>query len=290
MANSSDKTDRGEKVGTAPSLRRQPVLGRCLCLAAAVACGAGLTCWLVWSLNRRDQIAPPSDARSRQPGRTSPTPAGGKSTEDRADERRRMVDEQFRARGVASSDVLEAFERVQRHLFVPPEFADLAYADQPLPIGRGQTISQPYVVALMTELARPNRTSRALDVGTGSGYQAAVLAELCHEVYSVEIVRPLAEAASRRLTELGYNIEVRCGDGYRGWPEHAPFDVIIVAAAPDHVPQPLVDQLAPGGRLVLPVGRGWQEITVVEKLPDGITRQWTEEAVMFVPMTGEAQR
>jgi protein-L-isoaspartate(D-aspartate) O-methyltransferase len=209
-----------------------------------------------------------------------------------------MVDKQLRARGIAAPDVLAAFERVGRHQFVPPELAELAYADRPLPIGHGQTISQPYVVALMTELARPKRQARALDVGTGSGYQAAVLGELCREVYSIEIVRPLADAASRRLAELGYgNIEVRCGDGYQGWPEQGPFDVIIVAAAPDHVPQPLVEQLAPGGRLVLPVagvrtplGEGTQQITVVEKQPDGTLRRWTEDAVLFVPMTGEAQQ
>jgi protein-L-isoaspartate(D-aspartate) O-methyltransferase len=231
---------------------------------------------------------------SEKPARSA-APNDGDSNEgeaagERAAERRRMVDEQLRDRDISAPEVLAAFERVPRHRFVPPELAELAYADRPLPIGHEQTISQPYVVALMTQLARPKRHARALDVGTGSGYQAAVLAELCGEVYGIEIVRPLADAASRRLAELGYdNVEIRCGDGYQGWPEHAPFDVIILAAAPDHVPQALIEQLAPGGRLVLPVGRTSQEITVVEKQPDGTIRRWTEAAVMFVPMTGEAQ-
>jgi len=204
--------------------------------------------------------------------------------------RRRMVDVQIAAREITDERVLEVMRRVPRHLFVPESQRESAYADWPLQIGEGQTISQPYIVALMTQLARPKPESRALDVGTGSGYQAAVLAELCREVYSIEIIESLAADAGRRLAELGYrNVEVRCGDGYRGWPEHAPFDVIILAAAPSHIPEPLVEQLAPGGRLVLPVG-GWsQELVVVEKQDDGTTRQWNEIGVVFVPMTGEAQ-
>lgn len=206
-------------------------------------------------------------------------------------ERRRMVEGHMRSRDIDDPKVLEAMARVPRHLFVPEHLRASAYSDRPLPIGEGQTISQPYIVALMTQLAEPFADARALDVGTGSGYQAAVLGELCKEVYSVEIVPSLAEEAVDRLNRLGYdNVHVRCGDGYRGWPEKAPFDVIILAAAPDHVPKPLVEQLARGGRLVLPVGRYYQDLMVVEKQDDGGVRQWTVAAVAFVPMTGEAQR
>jgi len=187
--------------------------------------------------------------------------------------------------------VLEVMGRVARHRFVSKKLWKQAYEDHPLPIGLEQTISQPYIVALMTQLARPTADCRALEVGVGSGYQTAVLAELCKQVYGVEILRPLAEEAEKRLAELGYkNVSVRCGDGYQGWPEHAPFDVILVAAAPDHVPQPLVDQLAPGGRLVIPVGRHFQELLLIEKRPDGSLRRTAVAPVQFVPMTGEAER
>jgi len=206
--------------------------------------------------------------------------------------RQRMIDRDLRTRGIQDRRVLEAMARVPRHRFVPTDQVPYAYEDRPLPIGHGQTISQPYIVALMTELARPTPESKALDIGTGSGYQAAILAELCKEVYSIEILDPLAQEAKKRLQELGYkNVTVRTGDGYQGWPEKAPFDLIIVAAAPDHVPQPLVDQLAPGGRLVIPVGRHWwnQELLVIEKQPDGTLRQRSVASVAFVPMTGKAQ-
>ncbi|NLF68129.1 MAG: protein-L-isoaspartate(D-aspartate) O-methyltransferase [Candidatus Anammoximicrobium sp.] len=204
--------------------------------------------------------------------------------------RQRMVDVQLAARDIRDERVLDVMRRVPRHLFVPESQRESAYADWPLQIGGGQTISQPYIVALMTQLAQPKPESRALDVGTGSGYQAAVLAELCREVYSIEIIESLAVDARQRLGELGYrNVDVRCGDGYRGWPEHAPYDVIILAAAPAHVPEPLVEQLAPGGRLVLPVGGRSQELVVVEKQADGAVRQWSEIGVVFVPMTGQAQ-
>ena len=208
-----------------------------------------------------------------------------------AEKRSRMVETQIRARGIKDARVLAAMEKVPRHVFVGEGFRDNAYMDGPLPIGHGQTISQPYIVALMTELTRPRAGARALDVGTGSGYQAAVLAELVSQVYSIEILCPLAAEAEARLSRLGYrNIEVRCGDGYRGWPEHAPFDVIIVAAAPDHIPQPLVDQLAPGGKMVLPVGDAYQDLLVIEKDPDGTVHRRSAGAVLFVPMTGEAER
>jgi protein-L-isoaspartate(D-aspartate) O-methyltransferase len=207
--------------------------------------------------------------------------------------RRQMVEQQLRARGrdITDERVLEAMRRVPRHLFVPEQDRHLAYMDSPQRIGHGQTISQPYIVALMTELARPAKNSKALDVGTGSGYQAAILAELCREVYSIEIIEPLAESARQRLRDLGYtNLTVRAGDGYRGWPEEAPFDLIIVAAAPTHIPQPLIDQLAEGGRLVIPVGDYFQTLRVVEKSVGGKVRQWNVTPVAFVPMTGEAQR
>jgi protein-L-isoaspartate(D-aspartate) O-methyltransferase len=205
--------------------------------------------------------------------------------------RGQMVAQQLAARDIADQRVLAALGRVPRHNFVPAQWQRWAYDDRPLPIGHGQTISQPYIVALMTQLADPKPNARALDVGTGSGYQAAVLAELTKHVYSIEIVAPLADEARRRLQSLGYeNIEVRHGDGYRGWPEKAPFDVIIVAAAPDHVPQPLVEQLAPGGKMVIPVGDWWQELTVVEKAEDGTVRRRSVAPVAFVPMTGEAER
>ncbi len=204
--------------------------------------------------------------------------------------REEMVERQLRGRDITAPLVLEAMSRVPRHRFVPHEHVEQAYHDRPLPINYGQTISQPYIVALMTQLAAPTAESRALDVGTGSGYQAAVLAEICGEVYGIEIVEPLAERSAAVLDELGYeNVTVRAGDGYRGWPEHAPFDVIILAAAPDHVPQPLIDQLAPGGRLVLPVGRRFQKLLVVEKQEDGSITERSVAGVAFVPMTGEAE-
>jgi protein-L-isoaspartate(D-aspartate) O-methyltransferase len=205
--------------------------------------------------------------------------------------RRRMVERQLRSRDITDARVLSVMGRVPRHRFIARELDAEAYDDHPLPIGHGQTISQPYIVALMTQLAKPRPDSRALDIGTGSGYQAAILAELCKEVYSIEIVAPLAEEARKRLAELGYkNVTVRAGDGYRGWREHAPFDLIIVAAAPDHVPQPLVDQLAPGGRLVLPVGGYPQHLMLIEKQKDGTVHRKNVAPVMFVPMTGEAQQ
>ena len=205
--------------------------------------------------------------------------------------RQRMVDEQLRARDIEDPLVLRAMSKVPRQRFVPEARRPHAYADRPLRIGYRQTISQPYIVALMSQLAQPKRNSRVLDVGTGSGYQAAVLAELVEDVYSIEIVKPLAEEARRRLDSLGYqNIHVRHGDGYQGWKEQAPFDVIIVAAAPDHVPQALIEQLNSGGKLVIPVGGQFkQELLVIEKRADGTVRERTVAPVAFVPMTGEAQ-
>jgi len=205
-------------------------------------------------------------------------------------QREAMVSEQLRARGIQDSQVLEAMQRVPRHRFMSQELESVAYADSPQSIGYRQTVSQPYVVALMTEQVRDSSTSRALDVGTGSGYQAAILAEICAEVYSVEIVEELAERARLRLREMGYqNIQIRHGDGYRGWAEFAPYNVITVAAAPDHVPDALIEQLAVGGRLVIPLGRQSQQLLIFEKLPSGTVRQETLGPVAFVPMTGEGK-
>ncbi len=204
--------------------------------------------------------------------------------------RLKMVTTQIEARGVRDPRVLDAMRRVERHRFVPDWLSDHAYEDRPLAIGHDQTISQPYIVALMTELARVKPGARVLEIGTGSGYQAAVLSMLAGQVHTIEIVEPLARQASARLEALGYrNVTVRAGDGYRGWPERAPFDAILVTAAPPEIPQPLLDQLAVGGRLVAPVGEGDQELVVVERTKAGNLRQRIIP-VRFVPMTGEAQR
>jgi len=176
--------------------------------------------------------------------------------------------------------------KVAREKFIPKELQARAYEDRPLPIGYGQTISQPFIVAFMTQELKPKPTDRVLEIGTGSGYQAAVLAELVAEVYTIEIVKPLAESAEIRLRELGYrNVHVKAGDGYKGWPEHAPFDAIIVTAAPDHVPQPLVEQLKEGGRMVIPVGGAIvQHLNVLEKR-GGAVKQTAAIPVKFVPLT-----
>lgn len=207
-----------------------------------------------------------------------------------AERRERMVTEQIRGRDVADPRVLAVMRAVPRHRFVPGHLRAEAYDDHPLPIGEGQTISQPYIVGIMSELMQLKGGERVLEVGTGSGYQAAVLAELAKEVYSIEIVEPLALRAAATLRELGYrNVAVRAGDGYLGWPEAAPFDAIMVTAAPDHIPQPLVDQLKVGGRLVIPVGEFYQELLVCVKTPQGLSRK-TVLPVRFVPMTGEGVR
>jgi protein-L-isoaspartate(D-aspartate) O-methyltransferase len=201
------------------------------------------------------------------------------------EERARMVDEQIAARGVTDPAVLEAMRTVRRHRFVPKAPPELAYTDQPLPIGHGQTISQPFIVATMTQLVQPDPGDRALEVGTGSGYQAAVLAEIVDSVYTIEIVPELARMATDRLARMGYdNVRVHTGDGYRGWPEHAPFDIIIVTAAPNRIPAPLLDQLAEGGRMVIPVGPEGetQQLTLVTKTDGEITRERITP-VRFVP-------
>lgn len=189
--------------------------------------------------------------------------------------------------------VRAAMGKVPRHRFVPPEAVPAAYANRPLPIGHGQTISQPFIVALMTELLEPRATDRVLEVGTGSGYQAAVLCELVARVFTIEIVRPLGERAAHVLRELGYgNAEVRIGDGYAGWPQAAPFDAVVVTAAPERMPQPLVDQLAPGGRLVAPIGAqgGIQSLVLLRKDASGRAVTRTLLPVRFVPLTRGQQR
>ena len=202
-----------------------------------------------------------------------------------ADAREAMVARQIEARGVRSPAVLAAMRKVARHLFVPADLVRDAYDDTPLPIGFGQTISQPYIVAYMSEALDVGREHTVLEIGTGSGYQAAVLGELAGRVYTIEIVAELGERASRTLRELGYeNVEVRVGDGYLGWPEQAPFDRIMVTAAPDHVPQPLIDQLKVGGKLIVPVGRGVQDMTIVTKHADRVVTE-TTIPVRFVPLT-----
>ena len=201
--------------------------------------------------------------------------------------RHEMVSRQIEARGVRDPRVLAAMRSVPRHLFVPEPLRTQAYGDFPLPIGEGQTISQPYIVALMTELASPEPSDRALEVGTGSGYQAAVLAHLVREVYSVEILKPLADEAAGRIRSLGYdNIALRVGDGYAGWSEKAPFDVILITAAPERVPPALLDQLASGGRMVVPVGQtgGVQSLQLIRKGPDGAVEIKDVLPVRFVPL------
>lgn len=202
-----------------------------------------------------------------------------------AERRRAMLDGQLRARGIGDPRVLAAMAAVPRHAFVPTEAADAAYADTPLAIGHQQTISQPYIVAYMTEALALAPTARVLEIGTGSGYQAAVLGQLVAEVYTIEIVPELAARAAATLSRLGVaNVHVREGDGYAGWPEQAPFDAIIVTAAPDHVPDACVAQLAPGGRLAIPVGVAAQDLFVFVKTATGL-REEARLPVRFVPLT-----
>lgn len=202
-------------------------------------------------------------------------------------ERDRMIAQQLEAPGrdIRDERVLDAMRRVPRHEFVPPEYRRQAYDDHPLPIGYGQTISQPYIVAYMTEQLQPRPTDRVLEIGTGSGYQAAVLSLLVAEVYTIEILEPLARRAEQDLTRLGYtNVKVRCGDGYLGWPEAAPFDTIIVTCAPDEVPQALVEQLKDGGRMIIPVGGfGDQNLWLLVK-QGAVLKRWNVLPVRFVPM------
>ncbi len=203
--------------------------------------------------------------------------------------REEMVQTQIIARGIEDERLLKALLKVERHMFVPEKMQGFAYSDRPLPIGEGQTISQPYIVALMTELLKLDGDEKVLEIGTGSGYQAAILGELAKKVYTIEIVEPLAKRSQKLLQDLGYeNITVKYGDGFFGWEEHAPFDAIVVTCAPSHIPQPLIDQLAEGGRMVIPVGPEWrwQDLFVVKKSQGKIEKEKVAP-VRFVPMTGE---
>lgn len=207
--------------------------------------------------------------------------------------RQTMVEQDIKGRGIKDRRVLEVMAKVPRHRFVDPKYAGQAYEDHPLPIGEGQTISQPYVVALMTEALRLRPTDRVLEIGTGSGYQAAVLAGLVKEVYSIEIRKPLADEAAARLKTAGYtNVAVKYADGYFGWQEHAPFDAIVITAAANHIPPPLTKQLKPGGRLILPLGSTvfFQTLTLVTKKQGGELAVEQMGPVNFVPMTGEQQK
>lgn len=212
---------------------------------------------------------------------------------ERLKERKAMVDRQIKARGVRDSRVLDAMIQVPRHWFIPDEFSALAYRDRPLPIGEDQTISQPYMVAFMTEALKLDKDARVLEIGTGSGYQAAVLSELTPHVFTIEIVEPLARRAIAAFKRYGYQtIKTKVGDGYEGWPRYAPFDAVIVTCAPDHIPPKLIEQLKPGGRLCIPVGDAVavQKLVVVTKTKDGELSTEAKMPVRFVPMTGEAQK
>ena len=202
-----------------------------------------------------------------------------------------MVEQQLKPRGIKDERVLAAMAKVPREEFIPEAARADAYEDGPLPIGYDQTISQPYIVAFMTEQLRPKPSDRILEIGSGSGYQAAILSELVSEVYTIEIVEPLGKRAEETLRRLGYkNVKVKIGDGYQGWPEYAPFDAVIVTCAPDHVPQPLVEQTKEGGRIVIPVGpAGDQTLYLLEK-KNGRLEKRNVLPVSFVPMTGEASR
>jgi protein-L-isoaspartate(D-aspartate) O-methyltransferase len=212
---------------------------------------------------------------------------------ERKEERLRMVERQIASREVSDPDVLEAMRTIPRHRFVPEAHKDAAYTDQPLPIGHGQTISQPYIVAYMTEQLELDYGEKVLEIGTGSGYQAAVLAAITNNVYTIEIIEPLAETAEEQFEELGLtSIKTKTGDGYYGWEEYSPFDAIIVTAAAGHVPPPLIKQLKSGGRIVIPVGGVYQVQTLmlITKQEDGSARSRQLLPVRFVPMTGRAQK
>lgn len=245
----------------------------------------GLWLLLLMACRPKGFAAPTAIVEAQRESTSPPATAESISTTDPYREaREQMVRTQIAARGVQDARVLQAMRQVPRHAFVPSEYLDEAYADHPLPIGFGQTISQPYIVALMTEALHLSPGDRVLEIGTGSGYQAAVLAALGAEVYSIEIIPPLATQARQRLRSLGYAVQVRNADGYFGWPEVAPFQAIIVTAAPDHLPQPLAEQLAEGGRMVVPIGPpgSVQTLWLFEKR-NGSLQATNLGAVRFVP-------
>lgn len=260
-------------------------------------CLALLLGWFTQSTHGQERAAveqPATTAADQTPALNAAQPRQAKPrTTEYEKERDAMVAAQIQGRGVRDAAVLEAMRNVPRHWFVPDELKSAAYNDHPLPIGEDQTISQPYIVALMTEALKLTPQSRVLEIGTGSGYQAAVLSEITPHVFSIEIVEPLARRAIDTFKRHGYeNIQVRIGDGYAGWPEHAPFDAIIVTCAPDHVPPRLVEQLRGGGRMCIPVGaeHGGQELHILTKDENGEMQKRALIPVVFVPMTGEARQ
>ena len=217
-------------------------------------------------------------------------PVAKPQADERTEQRAAMVSRQLIARDIRDERVLDAMRRVPRHLFIPENRRGRAYGDPPIPIGLEQTISQPYIVAFMTQVLKLKPTDRVLEIGTGSGYQAAILGELVRDVYTIEILPELGQRSARLLTRLGYrNVHVRVGDGFKGWPEEAPFDAIIVTAAPPRLPQPLLDQLKLGGRMIIPVGNDSQELVFIRRTKNGLVKQ-NVLPVAFVPMTGEVQR
>ena len=256
-------------------------------IAAVVGLGVGLSILVAVLVTRT-----PTETPTTRIVPTEEMPAPEASPTAKADPysevRKKMVKNTMRLRDITDEEVLAVMEKVPRHEFVPDEYLNQAYADHPLPIGYGQTISQPYIVALMTQLLKLKHGEKVLEIGTGSGYQAAVLAELTDEVYTVEIIKELAEQAEERLKRMGYaNVKVKQADGYYGWEEYAPYDAIIVTAAPDHVPQPLVEQLADGGRLVIPVGPpgSYQTLWQITKQGEEVVSK-NVTGVIFVPLTG----
>ena len=254
-----------------------------------------VTVVLTTSCTKQGSVPPDSESRESRAAPVAPQQAPlaepPPGEQQYAAARQQMVSSQLARRDIRDESVLKVMGQVPRHEFVPARIQSRAYQDMPQPIGHQQTISQPYIVALMTQLVEPQADRKALDIGTGSGYQAAVLAKLVKTVHSIEIVEPLANEALIRLEKLGYkNVQVKHGDGYRGWPSEAPFDIIVVAAAPDHIPKALVEQLAPGGKMVIPVGRYYQKLLLIEKHKDGTVVETEVAPVAFVPMTGQAQQ
>jgi protein-L-isoaspartate(D-aspartate) O-methyltransferase len=239
--------------------------------------------WMIQAPQGEEELASPTALAA------APSPKATVQKDRYSEERERMVSFQIEMRGINDREVLRALRAVARHEFVPEEYLDQAYDDHPLPIGHGQTISQPYIVAVMTELLELEKDQKVLEIGTGSGYQAAILAEIVDEVFTVEIIPELADSARERLVSLGYeNIRTLNADGYFGWEEHAPYDAIIVTAAPDHVPQPLIEQLTEGGRLVIPVGPiGFVQTLWLVTKEGGEPQFHNMGGVRFVPLTGE---
>ena len=265
----------------------------------------GVACLLMVAcgeLASRKAVSDTSDPNPRPPATRAPAARPGPATvstkapvrrpkvHERAAEREAMVKRQLAGRDIDDPRVLDVMRRVPRHLFIPEKQRRMAYGDFPVPIGLRQTISQPYIVAYMSQALQLKKADRVLEIGTGSGYQAAVLGELVQEVYTIEIIPELGERSEKLLADLGYrNIHVRVGDGYKGWPDKAPFDAIIVTAAPPRLPQPLLDQLKIGGRMIIPVGNTRQELVLIHRTENGYERK-NVLPVTFVPMTGEAQR